>query len=663
MRSRYSATSVTSAIPAAAVFIPASSFLCLACFTSSAFADEPVREARLAPVVVTATGVAMPDSEATYASEVHTRADIERAGATSLVDFLSRQTSLQLVPSYGNRFTPAISMRGYGSGDGYQNIVITVDGRRLNNVDMVPQLLGAISLADVDRIEITKGSGSVMYGDGATAGTIQIYTAARDGASAQAYAGNNGIVGGTVAAGLNKDYFSVSASADHSAYGGFSDRDPTGHRDESRSDSWNVGLTGRPADALKLTLDAGSARIDARYPNPLTKYQFDHDPDMNTGKVYNRQKLDSDTWRLGAEYAIQPDLRLSARHGEEDKTSIYGAGAGWESDYRYISDDVSLQYTGQRTVLTAGFQAFDGRRDGSDKTTKRNTAWYAQGQYLLDSLSLSAGARAEKVEYRNKAEDGATLHDDEHLTAWDIGANYRFSDTLSVFGNYDSAYQAPDIDRFFTVDWMTGAVSFNGFIQPARVHTLNLGLHHTTAANRLKLTVFHARLKDEIYLEPVSYKNTNIDRSHKYGLEVQDTWLISEAVAGRLNYAWTRAIIDHEDEGNGAYDGQELPGVPRHSLLLGVNMLIGERSSLDLSYTWRSETWAAGDFANDNAQKQRAYQSADVAYRYTLKNPQLELFAAVTNLFEYKNGVWVGDDQIYPVDFSRTWKVGAKLSF
>ncbi|CAC9171038.1 Colicin I receptor precursor [Comamonas aquatica] len=135
------------------------------------------------PIVVSATRIDMHDQDAPYASEVHTRSDIERSGAHSLFDYLAQQSSLQISPSYGNRYTPQISMRGYGN-DGFQNLVISVDGRRLNNIDSIPQLIGSISLSDIERIEITKGSGAVMFGDGATAGTIQIYTKPRAAASA-----------------------------------------------------------------------------------------------------------------------------------------------------------------------------------------------------------------------------------------------------------------------------------------------------------------------------------------------------------------------------------------------------------------------------------------------------------------------------------------------
>jgi iron complex outermembrane recepter protein len=45
-------------------------------------------ETPLDPVLVTATGVEMADVDAPYASEVHTRRDIERSGAATLVEYL-----------------------------------------------------------------------------------------------------------------------------------------------------------------------------------------------------------------------------------------------------------------------------------------------------------------------------------------------------------------------------------------------------------------------------------------------------------------------------------------------------------------------------------------------------------------------------------------------
>lgn len=630
-------------------------------FASGALAAE---EKTGDTVVVTANRIETPDVAATYASEVHTRKDIDRSGAASLVEYLGRQTSIQLTPYFGNRFTPSINMRGYGGNDGFQNVVISVDGRRLNNIDLAPQLLGSIPLADIERIEIAKGSGSVLYGDGATAGTIQIYTKARTGASVEVYGGSQGALGTIANAGYAGERFSVSATADHSEHDGFSDKDPSGHRDESTADNWRATLSGKPVDRLKLNLDVGSSRIDTRFPNSLTLAQFRDDPATNSGRDYTHQKFRSEYWGLGADFDLTSAWRLSARHFDEDKSSEF-VQFSFKSDYRYLSDELALQFIGDALTVTGGVQTFDGvRDDGFSETSKRTEGWFLQGQYELGRATLSAGARTERVEYEYDPAFGARLKDDQRLTSWDVGVNYRIDETLSVFGNYDYAYQAPDIDRFFTFDPDTFEQIFNGLIDPARSHTVTIGLNHVVPTNRLKVGVFHVDLKDEIYLfkpAPFTFINTNIDKSHKYGLEVQDTWRISPMLTGVLNYTWTRAMIDREDMGGGAFDDKELPGVPRHNVVLGLNVAVGDQGNLHLSHTWRSKSWAYDDFDNNNAQKQREYQSTDVAYRHRLKN--LELYAAVTNLFEYKNGTWVRDNAIYPVNFERTWKLGAKLSF
>ena len=100
--------------------------------------------------------------------------------------------------------------------------------------------------------------------------------------------------------------------------------------------------------------------------------------------------------------------------------------------------------------------------------------------------------------------------------------------------------------------------------------------------------------------------------------------------------------------------------MPRHGVNLGLNWRVTPASSLNLMHTWRAETWAAEDFGNNNVQRQQAYQSTNLAYRYRYK--QFEWFAAVDNLFEQSNGIWIRDDVIYPVNFTRNWRLGMKIN-
>src|SRR5690606_33663339 len=54
--------------------------------------------------------------------------------------------------------------------------LVLIDGRRLNNTDLAGPDLSAISLADVERIEIIQGSAGALYGDQAVSGVINIIT-------------------------------------------------------------------------------------------------------------------------------------------------------------------------------------------------------------------------------------------------------------------------------------------------------------------------------------------------------------------------------------------------------------------------------------------------------------------------------------------------------
>ena len=112
----------------------------------------------------------------TSSKEIYTAKDISRSGSSSLFNFLSQHTSLNILPSYGNKSAPLIDIRGYGIESGYQNVVITVDGEIINNIDMSPQIIGSIPLSSIANIEIIRGSGSIRHGDGAMGGVINITT-------------------------------------------------------------------------------------------------------------------------------------------------------------------------------------------------------------------------------------------------------------------------------------------------------------------------------------------------------------------------------------------------------------------------------------------------------------------------------------------------------
>ena len=613
-------------------------------------------------VTVKANRFERKDTETTYASEIHTAKQIEASGATSLYDFLAQQTSLNVLSGFGNKAAPLINLRGYGNESGYQNVAITVDGQRLNNIDLTPQLLGAIPIGNIERIEISKGSGSVIYGDGATAGAIQIYTKTKTGVSVTGSLGNFGQKSGYISAGITGQHFDLSASAADDSYDGFSKKDIFGERDTFDSTTQNVKLKFKPIDALRVNAEATSARISTFFVGNMSEAEFKDNPRQNAGNAYTYQRYETDQWRLGFEYDISQNFALEFNHGNEDKTSFFDAPQppfpfSQLRDYDYKNDELTLKYADSNLRALVGFQQFDGTMERtSDKTSKDNTGVFAQAEYQFNDLTLSAGARHERVKYDFAPVGGTKLKRDSNLEAFDLGANYKISQELSIFTNYNQAFQAPDIDRFFGFGF-----GFNPNIVPAKSRTFNVGLNHVMANNRLKITAFRADLKNEIYLDIATFNNTNIDSSHKYGLEVQDYFKFNDQIGASLIYSYTRAKIDREDAGGGAYNGKDLPGVPKHTIVANLNYQFLNHANVNLNHTWRAKAYAFNDLQNNFNQKQDNYESTNLALSYQYKN--FNFFTAINNIFEHENSIQVQDDAIYPVDFMRTWRIGMKADF
>ena len=621
----------------------------------------------LETIVVTASRIPTPDVLAPYASEIHTRRDLEASGATTLFDYLAQHSSLTVMPSFGGRAAPMLDARGYGLEGGFENLVVTLDGVRLNNIDLAPTLLGHIPLNDIESIEIDKGTGSVLFGDNAGAGVVQIRTRGHQGVDVAGQIGSFGAQGANVGAGFVGEGVSLSVDADALRADGDADPDVTGHRNDSASRALRGHLGLNPGNGLSLGLDLATARVDERYVEPLTLAQFQANP-YQAGGVYALVVQETDSWRLSGNWRIAPEWTLAAWHHREDK-AVDNRKWSWKTDYAVDADDVSLAYKTSGMEMVLGWQRQAGERGSIlDRTSKTNTGWYASGQWRRDGLTLAAGARGERVDYEYApAGGGGNLRSGDNLQAWDLGVNQRIDGRLSLFANLNRAFQAPDIDRFFTSFDPLGNYTgpqFNGFIQPQTSHTLSLGLNHITAANRLKLSLYRSNLENEIYFFSTGAftgVNTNLDRTHKYGLELQDAWRLLPTVTANLNYTFTRALIDREDSGGGAFNGKSLPGVPRHGVVLGVTWIPAPGHSLGLTHTWRQQTWAIGDFDNNNVQRQAAYLSTDLAYRRDGKG--WSGFVAVRNVFAHKNAVWTQDDVIYPVNLSRVFTVGLKAGF
>jgi iron complex outermembrane receptor protein len=152
------------------------------------------------PIVISASRLAQPLSEAPAAVSVIDREMIEASGFTAIADLLRLAPGFQVGLSTVNNIT---AVTYHGQADALpRRMEVLVDGRSVySSLFSVDWHDLGVALADVDRIEVVRGSNAPTYGSNAFIATINIITRPRyadPGWFAQATLGSNATSAGTL---------------------------------------------------------------------------------------------------------------------------------------------------------------------------------------------------------------------------------------------------------------------------------------------------------------------------------------------------------------------------------------------------------------------------------------------------------------------------------
>ena len=136
--------------------------------------------ATLKQVEVSASRAAGPRDAQPFGTSVITAEEIERAGAVTVNDALIRLLGVVGRQDFFGGGDYALDLRGFGVTSDSNQVVI-VDGIRISEADLGGTRLAGIPIESVVQIEVIRGSGAVLYGEGATGGVIIITTNAGKG--------------------------------------------------------------------------------------------------------------------------------------------------------------------------------------------------------------------------------------------------------------------------------------------------------------------------------------------------------------------------------------------------------------------------------------------------------------------------------------------------
>ncbi len=607
--------------------VPGSLLACLAASGVVRAQSPPLTT--LPAVVVTATR--FPEDAATlpFGVSVVTAAQIQASGATTVNEAIMKLLGVPGRQDLYGGGDYALDLRGFGA-TADSNQVVILDGLRLNEADIGGTRLAGIPIDSVARIEVIRGSGTVLYGEGATGGVIVITTKAAQGVKrhnqAEVYAGvgSFGVREARAAATLATGGFALDATASH--------RDADNDRDNFRSKTDGSSATVQWGNEwLRAGVRYARDSLDTGLPGPLTAAQYAENPHQSDPMYANDNASIRNTRSSLFSQATLGDWQIGFDAARRDK-ALTSLNSGFAYDYDVGVTNYSLRARHTATLgkasnaFTAGWDSGAWQRKvlGQFGTLASQDA---KGFYLHDEYAFASGTRVSAGWRREHIEvDGGSPASslDRTLNGWQLGIVQPLTPAFTVFGNAGRSFRVANVDEIgFTSPGVT--------LQPQTSRDLELGARWTYASGRAELRVYRNSLTDEIGYDPSAIgpfgpgANVNFDPTRRQGVELELTQALSKAVDLRFNAASRSARFE-----SGAHAGQQVPLAPRQTLALHADWrpAAGHRLDGGLNYVG-SQT---PDFGN--ACRMPSYTTADLRYAYRWRAAEFAL--GITNLADRK---------------------------
>jgi iron complex outermembrane receptor protein len=620
----------------------------LAVFPSFSLAQD--KEVTLEEVVVTATRDVEEIRKVSANVTVVTQEKITASNAKTITDVLEDEVGVVVRNLSGTGKSAQVDIRGFGE-TGPLNTLVLVDGRRVNEIDLSGVDWTQIPLNQVERIEIVRGSGSVLYGDNAAGGVVNIITKRPE---KPLSAGGEVVIGSYQ---YSKESGSVSGkwgplsgilSADYSS--------TDGYRENQFLRAKNVGgkIIYDLNQTVSFNLSGGFHEDDTGLPGALSKtiYESDRTSAKNpfdkaeTKDGFGVFGIKGNLGKLG-----RIETNLSYRHREgNDFLFSYSFNSKrnvntWGLTPKYILEKPLWTFPNKLTVgldfYSSGLDifsdsAFSIPNQNHLEVKKRSTGTYILDEFsILDKLILSLGYRQEWVIF-NISQDVPKSKDISRNSepAWNAGLNFLFGKNSSAFLSYKRSFRFPVSDELiqYILDPMTYTVievRANPALKPQSGNHYEAGIRHAfTDQIEASLTLFWVDLRNEIFYNPVTFANENYPKTRREGVEVGVRtkplpWLV---VWGNCRYM--KASLRGE-----TFSGNDIPGVPRHKGSIGTEVDFGRGFQLSSKATIVASRHFISDWANQ-VERLSGYYTWDAKLSYSWKG--LKAFVGVNNLTNQK---------------------------
>ena len=648
-------------------FFPAFIFVSLLILSRGVVADEVTID----DIEITINRFTNPLAQQSANVQLITNEQIRESAAKNVPQLLSSELGLfTTLDFYGNGTkSAAMDLRGFGA-VADENTLILVDGRRVKNNDLSSVQWSAIPLDSVQRIEVLRGSGGVLYGGGATAGAINIVTRSPepgdDSAKIISQAGSFGTRSLATALTLTGDSSGLYVYAQR--YNSDNYRENNEER-ESIFDGEYRMYVGPGEYAIKFGLN----REDLRLPGALgikpSTGLNETEPDRRaTQNPGDYSILDGDYMTLLADYNVSQNTDFVGEIGYRDRRStgfLYSNYAS--SNYsNFIVTDTRVFHLsprvkhlskafGKENELILGADLYDWDLYKTDTITpwgttlsqltmldQRNIGLYVKDTIQIsDKFLLTGGYRYENQKIDASDKDITSSSQDQNMSAYDFGGKYIISNTIAIRASTSKSFRTANADEVgFSGEYSASGNREFQFLRPQVSHTHEIGLDFTDKNVYVSTGLFQIDTKDEIRLDLITTGagNTNYPFTQRRGVEVRggfegSNWNIS------ANYAYTQAkFLTGYVEGGGYYidsfdlTNKTLPMVPRHLVAINAGKRINDSFRLDSTWSYFGEQFMDNDESNSLGRQIPDYSVLDIKASIEWENYSMSL--SVNNVFD-----------------------------
>ena len=597
--------------------------------------------------------------ESVAATSVFTRSDIEGLHARNLWEILQHVPGLTFVERDGAGQLPMAVARGFFGGGETSYVLLTIDGIPANDTRTGLAEWNQIPVSAIERIEVLRGSASVVYGDAALGAVVHVVTS---GGSRPAGVSGTLTGGSWGDAGLSGSLGQAFGSGSVEATVNF-ERDH-GYRERSESSqlmsSVSYETVGAESESLRARLSL--SRLENEEPGSLAPDALARDPRSShpafQGDSRTRWAAEA---AFGSDHAwgdgqLRADVRVRTVDQERVRTLLLTPSFG--DTQLHDERDWSVWARAQYATSVAGARlnvGGDGESAGYDSrycdpeecgealSEGAGRLWKGALHAELfhpigERVQLNAGLRLDVVRPED-TEPGAGPPPTFSQWSPRVALNFMYSGGTSstghLFATWTRAFKSPSLDQLYDARLIPSGqpgVTFNlssSDLRPQRSSAFEVGVFQKVPLGdrsryaEISASAYHQQLDDEIDFDIRTFKYGNILESRHRGAEVGLRLHVSPRLAITQSATLTSVTFR-----SGEYEGNQLKNIPRRVFVSTVQFEVLSSTRLTLSHRG-----LGGVYLDDaNIQRLDGADLFDAGVLWSVSGVEVSL--AVRNLFD-----------------------------